>query len=79
MSKREILELFARTGNFSTPDSVWLELHRALDRRSVYSYLFRLKNQGLLEAGPNRRRGFLAYRITDRGRARLQYFRSQLR
>ena len=79
MSKREILELFARTGNLITPDSVWLGLHRTLDRRSVYSYLLRLKRQGLLETGPNRRRGFLVYRITERGRARLQYFRSRLR
>jgi DNA-binding PadR family transcriptional regulator len=79
MSKREILEMFARTSESITPDRVWLGLQRKLDRRSVYSYLLRLKRQGLLEAGPNRRRGFLAYRITPRGRARLQYFRSQPR
>jgi DNA-binding PadR family transcriptional regulator len=79
MSKREILELFASAGSFVTPDRVWLELHHELDRRSVYSYLLRLKRQGLLESGPKRRRGFLVYRITERGRARLHYFRSQLR
>jgi hypothetical protein len=77
VNKREILELFAGTGNFTTPDSIWLKLHRELDRRSVYSYLLRLKRQGLLETGPNRRRGFLVYKITERGRARLQYFRSR--
>jgi DNA-binding PadR family transcriptional regulator len=77
VNKREILELFASRGNFITPDSIWLKLHRELDRRSVYSYLLRLKRQGLLETGPNRRRGFLVYKITERGRARLQYFRTR--
>lgn len=79
MTKREILEFFARRNNFIAPDQVWLELQRTLDRRSVYSYLLRLKRQGLLESGPYRRRGDLAYRITERGHARLQYFRSQPR
>lgn len=35
MSKREILEMFARTGGLLTPDRVWLGLQRRLDRRSV--------------------------------------------
>jgi DNA-binding PadR family transcriptional regulator len=78
MTKREILEFFARSNRFITPDQVWQELRRTLDRRSVYSYLLRLKRQGLLESGPYRRRGDLVYRITDRGHARLQYFRSHL-
>ena len=77
MCKHDILEIFARTANFITPDRVWLELQRQLDRRSVYSYLLRLKRQGLLEAGPNRRRGYLGYRLTERGEARLKYFRSR--
>lgn len=79
MSKREILEIFARNGAFLTPDGVWLELRRQLDRRSVYSYLLRLKRQGLLEAGPNRSRGHLVYRLTERGQARLRYFRARQR
>ncbi len=79
MSKREILEMFARTGDFITPDHVWLGLRRELDRRSVCSYLLRLKRQGLIESGPNSKRGFLAYKITERGRARLHYFRSRPR
>ena len=79
MSKREILEIFARTGNYLTPDRVWLELRRQLDRRSVYSYLLRLKRQGLLETGPNRKRGYLVYRLTERGQVRLSYFRSRQR
>ena len=78
MTKREILEFFARRNKYIAPDQVWQELQRTLDRRSVYSYLLRLKRQGLLESGPYRRRGDLAYRITERGHARLQYFRSHL-
>jgi len=77
MSKREIMEIFARTGGFLTPDRIWLALQKQLDRRSVYSYLLRLKRQGLLETGPTTRRGHLAYRLTERGFARLKYFRSQ--
>jgi DNA-binding IclR family transcriptional regulator len=79
MSKPEILEIFARAGSFLTPDRVRLELRPHPDRRSVYSYLLRLKRQGLLEAGPNRRRGYLAYRLTERGQARLRYFCSRRR
>jgi len=77
MSKREILEMFARTGGFLTPDRVWLGFERQLDRRSVYSYLLRLKRQGLLQTGLKARRGYLAYRLTERGYARLKYFRSR--
>jgi hypothetical protein len=76
MTKQEILEFFARKRNYVSPDEVWLHLQCKLDRRSVYSYLLRLKRQGLLEAGPNRGRGHLVYRVTERGPARLRYFRS---
>jgi DNA-binding PadR family transcriptional regulator len=76
MSKREILEMFARSGNFLTPNHVWSGLGRRPDRRSVYSYLLRLKRQGLLETSPDTRRGRLTYRLTERGRARLEYLRS---
>ncbi len=69
--------MFARTGGFLTPDRVWLGLPRRLNRRSVYSYLLRLKRQGLLETRPNTGRGHLAYRLTERGYARLHYFRSR--
>ena len=77
MTKHAVLEIFARANNFVPPDHVWLELQRRLDRRCVYSYLLRLKRQGLLETGPNVKRGRLAYRITERGYARLKYFRLQ--
>jgi DNA-binding PadR family transcriptional regulator len=79
MTKLEVLEMFTHTTGFLTPDRVWMGLQRRLDRRSVYSYLLRLKRQGLLESGPNSRRGFLAYKINERGLARVHYFRSQPR
>ena len=63
MTKREILEIFAHSGDFLTPDRIWLALQKQLDRRSVYSYLLRLKRQGLLETGPNTKRGHLAVPI----------------
>jgi DNA-binding PadR family transcriptional regulator len=77
MSKPEVLEILARSNGFIAPDHVWLSLKPRPDRRSVYSYLLRLKRQGLLETGPNVRRGNLTYRLTQRGQARLHYFRSQ--
>lgn len=77
MTKLEVLELFARTNGFLAPDRVWLGLQRRLDRRSVYSYLLRLKRQGLLETGANVKRGHLAYRLTQRGLTRLQYLRTR--
>jgi len=60
MSKPEVLEIFARGSSFITPDRVWVALKPRPDRRSVYSYLLRLKRQGLLETGPNVRRGNLS-------------------
>jgi DNA-binding PadR family transcriptional regulator len=76
MTKHEILEFFAHRSIFISPDQLLRELKLQLDRRSLYSYLRRLKGQGLLETGPDRKRGYLVYRITGRGRARLEYFRS---
>jgi DNA-binding PadR family transcriptional regulator len=74
MTKAEILSIFDRAGGFLTPDQVRTQLHWSLDPRSVYSYLLRLCRQGLLERN-EARRGSLAYRITDRGRQRLEYLR----
>jgi DNA-binding IclR family transcriptional regulator len=73
MTKLGVLRIFARAGRFARPDEVWAQLGRRLDRRSVYSYLDRLRRQGLLERPPNPRRGQLAYRLTARGQARLEY------
>ena len=74
MTKTEVLSIFDRANGFLTPDQVRAQLHPSPDRRSVYSYLLRLSRQGLLErkqAGWGR----LAYRLTDRGRQRLEHLR----
>lgn len=76
MTKLEVLLLFARHGGFLKLDAVLGRLQSVPDRRSLYSYLGRLREQGLLERHPNARRGYLAYRLTARGRARLEYFRN---
>ena len=52
-----------------------LKLRPVPDRRSFYSYLGRLKGQGLLERNPNSKRGQLSYRLTERGRTRIEYLR----
>jgi DNA-binding PadR family transcriptional regulator len=68
--------VFNRSGGFLFPDEVRANLRPSPNRRSFYSYLLRLSRQGLLE----RRsigRGSLSYRLTERGRARLEYFRHQ--
>jgi DNA-binding PadR family transcriptional regulator len=75
MTKSQVLSIFARSGGFLKPDDVLSRLQLVPDRRSLYSYLGRLKRQGLLDRHPNSRRGHLAYRLTDRGRARLEYLR----
>lgn len=75
MTKREVLRIFAQVNGFVKPDYVRSQLRPALDRRSLYSYLARLKGQGLLDRHPNSRRGHLTYCLTERGRARLEYLR----
>src|SRR5215472_8285202 len=77
LTKSTVLEIFARANRFLSPDQVCVALQRSWDRRCVYSYLLRLKRQGLLETGPNERRGHLTYQLTERGQARLRYFRSR--
>ena len=64
MTKSEVLVIFARYGGFLKPDAVLRRLQPVPDRRSLYSYLGRLKRQGLLDRHPNSRRGHLAYRLT---------------
>jgi DNA-binding PadR family transcriptional regulator len=76
MTKTEVLSIFDRFGGFITPDQVCGKLQRRPDRRSLYSYLLRLSRQGLLERRQTRR-GNLAYRLTERGRARLEYLRAR--
>ncbi len=74
MTKYEVLAIFAETGGFVIPDDVRIGLEPMPDRRSIYSYLGRLARQGLLERGRTGGGRMLAYRLTQRGRARLEYF-----
>jgi hypothetical protein len=71
----EVLIVFAQSGDFLGPDGVRERLPNPPERRSLYSYLKRLRQQGLLERNPRSRRGQLAYRITQKGRARLVWLR----
>lgn len=73
MMKLDVLWIFAKTDGYLKPDNIINQLRPVPDRRSFYSYLGRLKNQGLLERFPNYRKGHLAYRLTARGRARIEY------
>ncbi len=75
MTKYEVLTIFAEAGGFVIPDDVRIRLEPMPDRRSIYSYLGRLARQSLLERGRAGLGGMVAYRLTDRGRARLEYFR----
>jgi len=63
MTKLQVLIIFAQNSRFLKPDDVLRELRPIPDRRSFYSYLGRLRNQGLLDRYPNSRRGQLAYRL----------------
>ena len=76
MTKAQVLAIFSKSGSYLRPDDVYVRLRPFTHRRSLYSYLGRLQRQGLLERHPNSRRGYLAYRLTVRGQARLEYFRS---
>jgi DNA-binding PadR family transcriptional regulator len=78
MTKLEVLRIFAQVNGFLKPDYICGQLHPVPDRRSLYSYLGRLRDQGLLDRHPNSRRGHLTYRLTERGRARLEYLRRKL-
>ena len=73
VKKVEVLVIFAQASDFLKPDEALEELRSGLDRRSFYSYLGRLRRQGLVERDPRSRRGHLRYRLTERGRKRLAY------
>lgn len=77
MTKLSLLLIFAEANTFLTPDLARQKLQTTLDRRSFYSYLARLRKQGLLERAPNSLRGNLRYRITARGRERITYLRTR--
>jgi hypothetical protein len=75
MTKQEVLEIFDRANRFLPPDMVCRQLHGFHHRSSVYSYLFRLHQQGLLLR--QTQFGRIVYGISQRGVERLRFFRSQ--
>jgi DNA-binding IclR family transcriptional regulator len=77
MTKLSVLMIFSQATGFLTPDQVCRKVQPSPDRRSLYSYLARLKRQGLLERAPNPRRGRLSYRLTERGAERITYLKSR--
>ena len=78
MTKLSVLVIFAETKTFLTPCQVCRNLRPTPDIRSLYSYLARLQGQGLLERGTERRRGYLSYRITEKGHKRISYLQAQI-
>ena len=75
MTKQEVLEIFLQAGRFISPDAVCRQLRGFHHRSSVYSYLFRIHRQGLL----NRQtiHGRIVYQISQRGIERLRFFKSR--
>ena len=72
--KIRVLRSLARSGLWTRPTTLWVGT-RTGPIDNVWSYLARLWRWGLLE----RRRGatgLLEYRITDRGRERLEWLES---
>ncbi len=57
VTKVEVLAIFAKSDDFLKPDEVLEKLRSGLDRRSFYSYLGRLRRQGLLDFGTVTRAG----------------------
>ena len=77
MTKLSVLLIFHQADSLLTPDQVCQKSDPRPERRSLYSYLMRLRRQGLLERGPNPRRGRLSYRLTERGAERISYLQSR--
>ncbi len=77
MTKLEVLGIFYDADRSLTPDSVGTRIRRYRRRTSVYSYLLRLAEQGLLER--TRIGSRLAYRLTSRGIDRFLYLRQKER
>ncbi len=75
MTKIRVLAILAANAQFMSPDDVCEALRGYRPRSSVYSYLFRLHRQGLLER--DKRWGRIVYRISQRGIQRLAFLRSR--
>ena len=80
MTKSSVLEIFARTGEFMTPDEVAIRLRPYRQRSCVYTYLARLHSQGLLiRARRWGKSGRIIYRLSDRGIQRLNFLKTRAR
>ena len=75
MNKKMVLETFANRSFPLRPDDLREICPSHYARTSVYAYLLRLKKQKLLERTIIGQR--IAYRITERGKQRIEYFRRQ--
>ena len=75
MTKQEVLEIFYKSGSFLPPDFILMKLRGFHHRSSIYSYLFRLHRQGLLDR--QLIHGRIAYKISQRGIDRLHFFRNR--
>jgi DNA-binding IclR family transcriptional regulator len=73
--KLKVLSLFAATQEWLGPDEAAEKLN-FFPARSAWTYLKRLWGFGLLERR-SRGRGTLEYRISELGRSRLRWLRSQ--
>jgi hypothetical protein len=73
MTKLQVLEVVSSHNDFVFPDTIWKEMPGCPLRVSVYSFLARLFQQGLLERA--RKDGRIAYLVSARGRKRLNYLR----
>ena len=73
MTKFQILEIVSSHGDPVSPDTIWKEMPGDPLRISIYTFLARLFQQGLLEK--TWKDGRIAYSISVRGSKRLNYFR----
>ena len=73
MDKKLVLETLAERIFPLTPDNLRRICLTNYARTTVYAYLLRLRRQKLVERAFLN--GRIGYRITERGRKRLEYFR----
>jgi len=75
MTKREVLELFAKRIGWVRPDDVWRSFNKNVARVSVYTFLLRIYRQKLLVRTSIH--GRIAYSISGKGRDRLEFFKKR--
>lgn len=70
--KKSVLRILTRDQKWISVPVLAKELNLGYPERSLYSYLLRLTNMGLVTTGKGRDRR-LYYRITERGAERLKF------